>query len=176
MIRPKLLAACAVPVGLALLHGAPAFAADRGESTPLDLQPVQQEATSSGGGLVRTFVGLAVVLAVIYGVYWVLRQVKAGRELATGGRGLSTVASLPLGPGRAVHLVRAGHEVLLVGSAEQGVAALRVYGEQEARDAGLLADDEDGDEPPARPPSAGAFLARALRDLIARIQRRTVRG
>src|SRR5204863_8428814 len=71
-----------------------------GENTPLNL-PVQTSHASStpgasGGSLVRTFVGLAIVLAVIYGVYWVLKQVKASREERSSGSGLASVATLPL--------------------------------------------------------------------------------
>jgi flagellar protein FliO/FliZ len=63
------------------------------------------------------------------------------QEQATGG--LASVASAPLGAGRAVHLVRAGNELLLVGVADHGVTPLRTYSEQEAQDAGLI--DEWGD-------------------------------
>ena len=33
-----------------------------------------------GASLVRTIVGLAIVMAVIWGLTWVLKQVKSGRE------------------------------------------------------------------------------------------------
>jgi flagellar protein FliO/FliZ len=174
MIRPKLLTACAVPVGLALLRAAPALAAGRGEATPLNLEPVPRHAAaaaSGGGGLVRTLVGLAIVVGVIYGLYWVLRRVRSGGDVAVGGRGLASLASLPLGPGRAVHLVRAGRELVLVGSSEHGVVALRVYSAAEAREVGLV-DDEPSGEPPAGPPPAGT----GLRAAVGRLQQWTVRG
>jgi len=96
--------------------------------------------TSSGGGpsLTRTVVGLLIVIAVIWGLAWVLRQVKSGRETRAGGAGLSSVATLPLGSGRTLHLVRAGREYLLVGSAEHGVVPIHRYSEQQARELGLL--------------------------------------
>lgn len=76
-------------------------------------------------------VGLVIVIAVIYGVYWLLRQrSKSGR--AKGDGRIAVVATTPLGPNRAVHLVRVGEELILVGSAEQGVTQLRVYGPEEA--------------------------------------------
>src|SRR4051794_41146945 len=115
-----------------------------GENTPLKL-PVQTSQGSStpgagGGNLVRTFVGLAIVLAVIYGVYWVLKQVTAGREDRASGSGPSNVATLPLGPNRPVHLVRSGREYVLVGATEHGVTPIRPYSETEAHEAGLISD------------------------------------
>jgi flagellar protein FliO/FliZ len=166
------LAACA---GM-LLAAPSALAASSTESTPLNLPSVDQShaATSSGGGgFVRTFVGLAIVLAVIYGLYWVLKQVKASKETAASGSGLESVATIPLGPNRALHLVRAGRELVLLGVAEQTVVPIRAYREDEARALGLLNAPEtfDADEP-TQPPSPGA----ALRDVLGRIQQKTVRS
>jgi flagellar protein FliO/FliZ len=96
------------------------------------------------------------VIGVIYGVAWVLRQVKASRQPRATGAGLAALASVPLGPNRSVHLVRAGRDLVLLGVAEQGVVPIRTYSEEEARDAGLI--DEDGmllppteDDEPRRP-------------------------
>jgi flagellar protein FliO/FliZ len=144
-----------------LLLAPAAFAAD-GESTPLNLtQPKvnasQAAGPSAGGGLVRTIVGLAIVIAVIYGLYWVLKQVKASREERSSGQGLGTLATLPLGPNRSLHLVRAGGEVVLLGVGEGGVTPIRTYGENEARALGLIA-DEDDDDPKAPGAAAGASL------------------
>jgi flagellar protein FliO/FliZ len=127
----------AVPA-LALAAAAPA----RGERTPVDLSGGAHAAHVGGGGsIVRTIVGLAIVIGVIYGLAWVLRQVKAGRQERATGVGLASVASVPLGQGRSVQLVRAGCELVLVGVAEHGITPLRVYREDEARDAGLIDDD-----------------------------------
>src|SRR3954447_332755 len=170
------LAACA---GM-LLAAPPVLAASSSESTPLNLPSVDQSQAASGGsggGLVRTFVGLAIVLAVIYGLYWVLKQVKASRETATARHGLQSLASVPLGPSRSMHLVRAGQEIVLLGVSEQAVIPIRIYGEAEARATGLLdepvADPRD-DVTPARTalPAMGAFV----RDLLSRLQQRTVRS
>jgi flagellar protein FliO/FliZ len=136
----------AAVLGLLLL--APAALAADGEKTPLDLQDSADQASqhvgTTSGGLVRTIVGLAIVIGVIYGLYWVLKQVKASREATAEGSGLKTLATLPLGQNRAMHLVRAGDEVVLVGVGEHGVTPIRTYGEHEARALGLLADDESG--------------------------------
>jgi flagellar protein FliO/FliZ len=164
------LAACA---GM-LLAAPPVLAASGGESTPLNLPSVDQSqaASGGGGGLVRTFVGLAIVLGVIYGLYWVLKQVKASRESAASGSGLESVATIPLGPNRALHLVRAGRELMLLGVAEQTVVPIRAYREDEARALGLLDTETFEDDAPTAPPSPGA----ALRDLLARLQQKTVRS
>jgi flagellar protein FliO/FliZ len=80
----------------------------------------------------------------------VLRQMKkaSSESERSHGFGLSTEASMPLGPNRSVHLIRAGRELVLVGSAEHGIVPIRTYTEDEARDLGLLALDSgdiDGD-------------------------------
>jgi flagellar protein FliO/FliZ len=131
-----------------------------GENTPLNLNPSSTAhtgvASSSGGAsIVRTIVGLAIVIAVIWGLAWILRQVKAHREGGSdsgqSSAGLASVAALTLGSGRSVHLVRAGNDYVLLGATEHGVAPIHRYSEEEAREAGLLGDFGDfGDlvEPP----------------------------
>ncbi len=150
-----------------LLAPASAFAAD-GESTPLDLKQPKVDASqaagpSAGGGLVRTIVGLAIVIAVIYGLYWVLKQVKSSREERASGQGLGTLATLPLGPNRSLHLVRAGGEIVLLGVGEGGVTPIRTYGEHEARALGLIGDDEDEQTPGGPTAAAPRFRACLLR-------------
>jgi flagellar protein FliO/FliZ len=133
-----------------------------GEGTPLSLSPTtSSHATSAGPSLVRTIVGLLIVIAVIWGLTWILRQVKTGRTRGTVGSGLASIATLPLGSGRSLHLVRAGNDYLLVGSAEHGVAPIHRYTEQQARDAGLLDPPEQpDDDDPMRP--LAASRARAM--------------
>jgi flagellar protein FliO/FliZ len=121
-----------------------------GESTRLNLTPSTSSAahaTSSGGAsIVRTIVGLAIVIAVIWGLAWILKQVKAGKD---GGRdsnqssaGLASIAALTLGSGRTVHLVRAGSDFVLLGATEHGLSPIHRYTEEEAREAGIFADEE----------------------------------
>jgi flagellar protein FliO/FliZ len=118
-----------------------------GESLPLKLTSpsTAPHTSSSGAGIVRTIVGLAIVIAVIWGLSWILRQVKSGRETKAGGTGLSSVATLPLGTGRSLHQVRAGADYLLLGSAEHGVVPIYRYTEAQAREAGLLNPDDPAD-------------------------------
>jgi flagellar protein FliO/FliZ len=114
------------------------------ESTPVSLGGSGHAShVGSSGSIVRTIVGLAIVIGVIYGVAWVLKQVKKGRDGKATGGGLATVASVPLGNNRSVQLVRAGCELVLVGVAEQGVTPIRTYTIEQAQAAGLI--DEDGD-------------------------------
>jgi flagellar protein FliO/FliZ len=127
-----------------------------GENTPLNLggsKSTAAHATTSSGGasIVRTIVGLAIVIGVIWGLAWILKQVKAGKaggwDSDQSSAGLASVAALTLGSGRSVHLVRAGSDYVLLGATEHGVAPIHRYTEAEARDAGLLADPDALDVP-----------------------------
>jgi len=121
---------------------APVALAANGEDTKVNLSddaPAAQAAQgASGGSLVRTIFGLAVVLAIIYGLHWVLKKAKQAKESTNAGTGLETVASLQLGTNRSLHLVRAGRELVLLGAAEHAVTPIRRYTEAEARALGLL--------------------------------------
>lgn len=157
-------------------HSLLLLAATGGENTPLNLPADAPRhlsaAGGSGGSLVRTIVGLAVVIGVIYGVAWVLRQVKASRESRDAGFGLSSAATIALAPNRSLHLIRAGRELVLVGVAEQGVTPIRTYTEEEARAVGLLADDHHDDDEPQ--PGSGAAAGPGA--LVSRLRQLTVRG
>ncbi len=116
-----------------------------GENTPLNLtHTAATHAASSGGGasIVRTIVGLAIVIAVIYGIAWIMKQAKKSKVRPTG-HGLSQVANLPLGGGRSVAVVRAGREILVVGVAENGVTPIRSYSEAEAIALGIEVPPEE---------------------------------
>ncbi|MHB8233131.1 MAG: FliO/MopB family protein [Solirubrobacteraceae bacterium] len=132
------------PAALALSSGKAS-----GENTPLNLSPTSPTAHTSTGGpsIVRTIVGLAIVIAVIWGLAWILRQVKSGRDPQVSTAGLASVAALTLGSGRSVHLVRAGSDYVLLGVAEQGLVPIHRYTEAQAREANL----PTLDEPPPRP-------------------------
>jgi len=138
-----------------LLLAPVAFAAG-GESTPLNLPADAGKAASgaaapsAGGGLVRTIVGLAVVIGVIYGLYWILKQVKASKEDKASGQGLQPLATLPLGGNRSLQLIRAGREIVLVGVAETGITHVRTYTEAEAARLGLVATADDALPVPPR--------------------------
>jgi flagellar protein FliO/FliZ len=175
MSKSILLSRAVVPAAAALCACLLAFACPAsaftpssktgGENTPLDLNTSTgtSHSTSTGGAsIVRTIVGLAIVIAVIWGLAWILRQVKDGREGGRDGHqssaGLASVAALTLGTGRSVHLVRAGNDYVLLGSTEHGVAPIHRYTEEQARDAGLLADPGPVAE---RPPERSRLLVAA---------------
>ena len=175
-IPPFIYGAASAALSLVLLAPAAALAASgTGENTPLSLPAdggAKKVTTASGSGsLVRTFVGLAIVLAVIYGIAWVLKQVKRSKEERGQGTSLETTAVVALGPNRSLHLVRAGRELVLVGVAEHGVTPIRTYTEDEAIDLGLIGEDDaelDG------APHATTSRAGAVRWLD-RLKDRTVR-
>ena len=176
---PKSLAAASAAAIVLLLDVADALGATKptGEKTPVNLNLDDDKSTSvsggsAGGSLVRTFVGLAIVIAVIYGLYWVLKQVKSSREEKASGQGLSALATLPLGPNRSLQLVRAGRELVLIGVSEHGVTPVRTYSEDEAEAVGLLdAEAFDDDEPSVNGDGGGA-----LRRVIEDLRRKTVRS
>ena len=136
---PAFIPAAAAGIG-SLLLAPTAFAADKGESTPLNLTNSTTHAAhvSSGGGIARTIFALIVVCAVIYGITWLLKKVKSTKEEAASGNSLESLATLPLGANRALHLVRAGTEVVLIGSADHAVTPIRRFSEAEAIQLGLL--------------------------------------
>src|SRR3954464_4509370 len=125
-------------------------ATDAGEKTPLNLKdsPGPNTHVGGGGSIVRTIVGLPVVIGVISRPYWILKQVKSSREEKATGQGLAALSTLPLGPQRSLQLVRAGRELHLIGVSEHGVTPVRTYSEDEAEAAGLL--DLELDEEPSQ--------------------------
>src|SRR3954466_16177457 len=172
--KPSLIAVATALTSL-LLTSPSAFAADAGEKTPLDLKDATGDTpahVNGGGSIVRTIVGLAVVIGVIYGLYWILKQVKASREEKATGQGLAALATLPLGGQRSLQLVRAGRELHLVGVSEHGVTPVRTYSEDEAEAAGLL-DLEQDEETPAG--GNGSTGAKVVTNVLDGLRRRTVR-
>jgi flagellar protein FliO/FliZ len=135
---------------IALWLSSPAFAAggsnDYGANTPLDLPnsttPHRVSSGSFSGTVVRTIVGLLIVIAVIYGLTWILKQARAAKNPAMGD-GLVQVAQLPLGPNRSVALVRVGAELHLLGVAEHGITGIRVFSEEEAYELGIPFDPDE---------------------------------
>ena len=179
-LKPSFIAVATAFMSLLLttstaLAAAPAKV-DHGENKPVDLKDVPSTTThaTGGGSIVRTIVGLAIVIGVIYGLYWVLKQVKSSREEKASGQGLAALASLPLGPQRSLQLVRAGRELVLVGVSEHGVTPVRTYNEDEAEAAGLL----DLEEVQANGTGTGNRTrggAAVMSSVIDELRRRTVR-
>ena len=141
---------CTIP----LLWACPALAAGTNagtstsfENTPVDLsKPSSPTGISAGGSIIRSLLALAVVLGIIYGLYWLMKQARASKDPATG-YGLEQVAHLPLGPNRSVALVRVGAELHLLGVSEHGITGIRIYSEEEAYELGLPFDGPDDGAP-----------------------------
>jgi len=184
----RFLLACGVAATNFIWQLETALAANDSEKQPvnLPLEQAQEQATggsSNGGGLGRTIIGLLVVVAIIYGLYWILKQVKKARDEQASGSGLHSLASLPLGPNRSLHMIRAGREIVLVGVAEHGVAPIRSYTEEEAFEAGLIdADTDDGDDAgdddaPKSPAQKAGFASpgQAFTAALTNLRERTVR-
>jgi flagellar protein FliO/FliZ len=163
---------------LAVLRVAPAWAAEKtlankyGANKPLtglsSGTGIHTSTASFSGTIVRTIVGLAIVIAVIYGITWLLRQSRSARNPATGD-GLAQIASLPLGANRSVALVRVGDELHLLGVADHGVTSIRVFTEEQAYELGLPFDPEDTYS------SGGAGALTPIQRLVASLRRFTVR-
>jgi flagellar protein FliO/FliZ len=164
MVRFRVIS-CALAAAV-LAAPARALAAASEKDTPLNLGGDDHASSAAahaggGGGIVRTLVGLAVVVGIIYALHWILKQAKASKEGRASGVGLAAVATLPIGGGRSVQLLRAGRELVLVGVGEQGVTPLRRYSEDEARELGLLAPDgeeQDADADAERRPGLAGLL------------------
>lgn len=89
----------------------------------------QGSGESSGGGsgaLVRALFGLVVVLALIYGVHWLLKRWGQSRTQGVAGRTgiIDVVATTTLAQGRSLHLVRVGPELVLVGATENSITRI----------------------------------------------------
>jgi flagellar protein FliO/FliZ len=168
-----MLAALVACLAVALTCAPAAWAGDsfQPDSTPLP-DDVTGGGSSSGasaadsatgmGTIVRGIVGLAIVLGVIYGLHWLLKNSNRGRK-ADRNDLVEVIATTPLAQNRSIHLVRAGDELILVGAAESGVTPLRVYASGEQFAAGI-----DGPEAqpvlelPAPPPLEEAEPTRGV--------------
>ena len=148
---------------------APAFHEDR---TPLDpgvasagtANGKAPSAGSAGADVIRTIVGLAVVLGVIYGVYWLLKSHARARSGRADER-IGVIATTPLAPNRSL-LVRAGDELILVGATDHSITPLRVYTSEEA----ILVEGGAGAplQLPAATPSGRESFLEVLRKRTAR--------
>jgi flagellar protein FliO/FliZ len=92
-----------------------------------------------GSAVVHMVLGLAIVLALIFGLYWLLKRTGRGKkDTAVADDGfIGVVSSTPLGPQRSMHLVRVGDELVLLAASEQSVTPVRVYSPEEARRLGV---------------------------------------
>lgn len=130
-----------------------------------------------GGTALRLLIGLIVVVGLIAAVWQVMKRVQRNRYPAleaAGGSLIDVVATTPLGPNRALHLVRVADEVVLVGATEQMVQAVARLSADDAAAIVRALSTEAGDTAlgrpadPARSPGGPFTLVDRLRDLTVR--------
>jgi len=147
-----------------------AVAAFRRDRTPLPKSvggagAGHASAISSGTGsaALHMVLGLAIVVALIFGIYWLVKRTSRRNDGTVRDDGfIGVVSSTPIGPQRSVHLVRVGDELVLLGASEQSIVPIRVYSPEEARK--LRVDRHDDVSPDGPRPS---FLE-SLRRMTAR--------
>ena len=113
------------------------------------------------GAVFHVVAGLAIVLGVVYGVYWLLRATARGRS-GPGADALEVVAHVQLAQNRAVHLVRVGDDLVLLATSEHAVAPVKTYEGDDAR----RLEESLAPEP---------TVARSPRSLVDELRRRTAR-
>jgi flagellar protein FliO/FliZ len=124
---------------------------------------------ASSGVFLRTGIGLVVVVALIYGIYWLLKRYAGSKGGGRSDGRMQVIATTALAPNRALHLVSVGDELVLVGSAEHAVTPIRIYSDDEA---GEIRARLEGGPAPLRPASGfgGGFSG-----FVTELRARTVR-
>ena len=129
---------------------------------------------STSNAALHMLLGLAIVCALIFALYKILRRsaAKNGKIVRDDGW-IQVVSSTPLAQSRALHLVRVGEEFVLVGSSEQSLTPIRVYSPEEARRLGVDVGSMPGQgggtfRPSGGNPSFGNALVETLKRKTAR--------
>jgi flagellar biogenesis protein FliO len=90
----------------------------------------------AGGTLIRLVLGLGIVVGLIGGVWYVMKRIQRSRYPAMDDRNpaglIDVLATTSLGPNRALHLVKVGEELVLVGSTDHSVAPITRIGAEDA--------------------------------------------
>ena len=120
---------------------APALGATTTAPVDPETLPIPEGSSSPGnisGGagdtLLRLGLGLIIVVGLIALVWYVLKRVQRSRypALESAGKGgggmIDVVSTTPLGPNRALHVVRVGEEILLLGATDHSITALTRLG------------------------------------------------
>ncbi|MGD9573608.1 MAG: flagellar biosynthetic protein FliO [Thermoleophilia bacterium] len=127
-----------------VLAAAPAMAATATTTAPADPEdlPIPEGSAAptslsgdGGGTLLRLGVGLVVVVGLIALVWFVMKKLQRSRYPALEEKGpdlIDVVTTTSLGPNRALHLVRVGEELVLVGSTDQAITGLARLGVEES--------------------------------------------
>lgn len=151
------IAAALLTLALGALPALAAAPATSRENLPIPEGSSSPAAGIGGGGgtLLRLGLGLVVVVGLIMGVWYVLKRVQRSRYPAVGETRsglIDVVATTALGPSRALHLVRVGGRLILVGATDHAVT--RVAG-IDAEEAARLVDLARPGAGPGGPGSAG---------------------
>lgn len=105
------------------------LAIPEGSATPTSLSG------GAGGTLLRLGLGLVVVIGLITLVWHVMKRIQRAKYPALEERGdslIDVVATTSIGPSRALHLVRVGEEIVLVGATDQSVNVIARIGAEDA--------------------------------------------
>jgi flagellar biosynthetic protein FliO len=95
-------------------------------------------ASGTGSAALHMLLGLAIVLALIFGLYKLLKRSASKNDKTVADDGwMGVLSTTPLAPSKSLHLVRVGDELILLGSSDGSVTPIRVYGAEEARRLGV---------------------------------------
>jgi flagellar protein FliO/FliZ len=108
-------------IALVLLAGLAAAAAAASPAQPV---PAALDSGSLVGPALRMIVSLGAVLALVAGLAWTARRLRAGGRLKSGL--IEVVSGVSLGARERVVLLRVGQEQILVGVSPAGMRALHV--------------------------------------------------
>jgi flagellar biosynthetic protein FliO len=179
--RPRPFGRLALGLACALVGLFPSTAAAAGfrDRTPLPADvsgaggakvPTTHIASGTGSAALHMLIGLAIVVALIYGLYKLLKRSANKNDKTVGDDGwMGVVSTTPLAASRSLHLVRVGEELILLGASDGSVTPIRVYGADEARRLGV--DPRTVESLPVRPASG----AKGVGSLIEGLRRMTAR-
>jgi flagellar biosynthetic protein FliO len=132
--------------------------------------PATHIASGTGNAALHMVLALAIVVALIFGIYKLLkRSAKKNDKTVADDGWMNVVSTTPLAPSRSLHLVRVGEELILLGASDGSLTPIRVYGADEARRLGV--DPLTVQSLPVRPARGGAgmnSLVESLRRMTAR--------
>ncbi|MEO6867493.1 MAG: flagellar biosynthetic protein FliO, partial [Gaiellales bacterium] len=101
---------------------------DQGAFAKADAEAKNPDKKSGGdsGSILRMIFGLIVVIGSIFGIHMLLKKWGSSRMQGVAGRSgvIDVVATTSLAQGRALHLVRIGDELVLVGATEQSITRI----------------------------------------------------